>query len=277
MIPVPSTLITPEFLKWWSDCDDAGGTGNQGAPAMFQFVRRLSNWMSLPTKAESKLSPRPIRFGSTSASSKPVPVSRTASKPSRKKSSARPQMERLEGRATPAHLGGIDIRMGMNDSPLVFQTPDWLAQPIHRSSETAFLTMGSLCPPNGEPGATRMAAAPSATSPQALDALLFAKPQEFTHPAEGFTLSRDELFQTGEWGSENNKRDLFASWTGAHGNLFGNNLVTHGARTPDALLMASLAVVGVPLLSMSEKPEEHWEEVLPKRKPNRKKGKPSLR
>ena len=295
MNPVASTCIIPDFLKSWSVCDDPTGTGNQGAQTMFQFIHRFSNWIFLPAKTTAITPPRPIRFGSTKSGGHPssfsqksphvaaalVPASSVAaaSVPFKsggttfKPSSARPQMELLEARATPAHLGGMDIRMGLVDSALVLRNSDWLAQPITRSFENSFLTMGAHCPKIENTTVTCVETEPQSSSLQKFDTLLFSKPQESFHATGDFTLSRDELFQTGEWGSANNRADVFALWTETHGNQF----VTHGAKTPDALLMASLAVVGVPLLSMSEKPEEHWEEVLPGRAPKHKKSKPSFR
>jgi len=251
---------------------------------MFQFIQQFSNWIFSQQKFKVILAQRPIRFGSSKESAHPCPKTHKANHarvvPSRK-SHARPQMELLEARATPAHLAGIDIRIGTVDSPLVLQNTDWLAQPIHWGNENKFLTIGSLCPKiestmasqNKSATPSPIEGAPLGTRPQTLDALLFANPKDSFQSGSDFTLSRDELFQTGEWGSETTRRDVFASWTQTQETHF----ITHGARTPDALLMASLAVVGVPLLSMSEKPEDHWEEVLPRATSRRKKGKPSLR
>ena len=254
---------------------------------MIQFIQNIFDRI-FPTHKVSRVSIalRPIRFGSTNDHAHSGPISHKASvgqARSTKKSIASPRMEFLEARATPAHLGGLDIRLGLADSILQPQHNDWLAQPITRTTESAFLNMGVVGSPDGASLSAREIVVQPPAKPKTLDTLLFAGTFDVSHSnippldifpsAEGFTLSRDELFQTGEWGSENNQRELFGSWTGAQGTLFANNIITHGARTPDALLMASLAVVGVPLLSMGEKSDDHWREILPERRPGIKKGK----
>ncbi|MSR79122.1 MAG: hypothetical protein EXS11_00155 [Gemmataceae bacterium] len=178
--------------------------------------------------------------------SKPNPIRFVAKQPftpsvrTQSIKSLTPFMEPLEGRSTPALYLGADTFAATFAAMESVAPMDWLAQPLLRTVNTT-APVAILSGPIQSPWET-----PSLVVSYPLPLMDQVSENETSRES-----STDALFQMQEWAA-----DPYApSWSAFP--------VSHN---PDSLLLAGLAVIGIPLLNWGEGPREESEIVLPQRR-----------
>lgn len=160
-----------------------------------------------------------------------------------------PFMEPLEGRSTPALYFGADTFAPTFSAPFSaiesVAPMDWLAQPLLRTVNTT-APLAILSGPIQSPWET-----PSLVVSNPLPLMDQVSENETSRES-----STDALFQMQEWAA-----DPYASYPYASSwSAFPES------HTPDSLLLAGLAVIGIPLLNWGEGLREESEIVLPQRR-----------
>ena len=198
-----------------------------------------------PALQKPTAKPNPIRF----VAKQPLtPSGRTQSI-----KSLTPFMEPLEGRSTPALYFGADTfaatfsdTFAATFSAMESVAPmDWLAQPLLRTVNTT-APLAILSGPIQSPWET-----PSLVVSNPLPLMDQVSENETSRES-----STDALFQMQEWDADSYASYPYApSWS-----------AFPESHNPDSLLLAGLAVIGIPLLNWGEGLREESEIVLPQRR-----------